>query len=165
MKKLIKFLIIHLSRNDWHKERIEKQQKRILYIFIVLFFSTAFNYDFYNEGVMIGGTISLNLTTFLIEIFLFGIFTFVSYLYNESYISVMYKYKEKISNNKTVICAYPDDEFEKIVYDIDIDEFGTAHIHHNDNRIYRLNDWKIFKFVNVKESRKLKLKKLMNNID
>lgn len=175
MKKvdLIKYIgipIAYISRRDWNKEKVYKFQKYFIYIFTPIFLLTSFNYDFRIDGAIFGTTISLNVLFSIINFSLIGIVSSFLYLYKSYFGITLDRYYNKMMDNEQVACAYKDSRFGKNAYKIFKGDDGVSwrrnyrdrHILLSDEDRYYFDDWRTFKFVGMKESRKLKLQKLMN---
>lgn len=172
MEKIFKHIIIYLSRRNYSDYKIKLYHKRFLYIFSILFILTAFNYNFSLDGAIFGVIISLNIYIMITEAFLFLIPTSAFMLYYKYLNKTIYKYKDDLIKNKKIICAYKDNIFENKIYDVITTGYGNlmingnhAHIHLQTGEFYYFNDYKIFKFVNVKKNRKLKLEQLKKIMD
>ena len=170
MKKLIynciKYLVIFFSRRDID---IKKYQKKILFSFIAVFVITALDFSFNVTGSIVGLSVSVsNITLLFIEIVSFGLLTYIFYLYYLWFDSIKYKYLIELFCNKQIHCAYGDDRFDSNFHTIETNKNGYGisnhHIHLSTGEIYRFDDSRAFKFVAVKDSRKLKLKKLKDII-
>jgi hypothetical protein len=90
-------------------------------------------------------------------------------LYNYYYFDVLSKYREKlIQQNELITCAYFDDKFGNSKYRIEqgqhsyYNKYSTFIPYGDDDKIYHLDDFRVFKFVGMKDNRKLKLERLMN---
>lgn len=160
-------LVTYLSRRDIDITKIKHYNKIFLYSFSVLFLLTAFSYNFNIEGAIFGVKVSLNGIVCLIETIIFGIVTFLTYSYYRNYSSYINIYKKKLLDaHNEITCAYGDKLFGNKVYKIDIDNkfYSDYHIVVANGAKYKLNDHRIFKFVSVKNSRKLKLKNLQDSL-
>lgn len=159
--------VIHLTRKDIVPEKINKYSKHVLTISGIIFILTSFSYNFSLDGALFGVKIYVNVIPALFEILFISLFTFVLYRYNSKFDYFIEVYRTSIKNLNQVICAFEDCKIDKKVYDIKQDN-NAGWLGRNDYYIevqygrYYFNDYRVFKFVDVKNSRKLKLKKLMS---
>jgi len=171
IKNLFSKLIIYLSRKNHSKDNIKQYQKKFLYIFLPILIISTFRLSTNIEGAILGIKISANLTFFIINFFIMSIMTLAFYLYIEYFEEIRESYlKTLFKNHKQIICAYSDKNFGDKVYEIKQDYkkyLSSYHNYHEHPYIHTINgdvynffDWRAFKFVGIKESRKLKLKHL-----
>lgn len=168
---------IYFARRDIIPETVNKYCRYILIIFTVIFLLTALSYDFSSDGVMFGVTISLKFIISIIEMFLLGVFIYVIYLYNTKFDSFIEQYSKSLSlDDLTYIsCVFSDSAFKKTTYKI-LNNEGTGYYFRNKyieiesqnypdkKERYYFNDYRIFKFVDIKNGRKLKLENLSKNV-
>ena len=166
MKKILTNLVIYISRRNKTLDDIKKYQKKFILIFLPIFLLTAFSYDTSIEGAIFGVQISANIIFLIIDFLIIGAVTLLFYLYSENFEGIRQKYIDNLlMNHEQIICAYYDKSFGDTVYKIE-SEFDTyyrtnrKHVHTISGNIYYFNDWRVFKFVGVRESRKLKLEQL-----
>jgi len=167
-KFLIKPVILFLSRRDWSLEKIRKLQKKILIGFSIFFTITVLRFEFGFNNPNFSVSVSADIPFLIIEMVLFTLYTMYLYYYFKYFDKVKEYYLfSLLSDHKQVVCAYHDKDIENKVYKIEkivvSGIFGTtAHIHIRGDEHYYFDDWRAFKFVGVKESRKLKLQQLKN---
>jgi len=173
MKKILfEPVILFLSRRGWSLEKIRKYQKNFLVGISIFFAITVLRFDIGFNDPNVWVSISTYIPLLIVEMILFTVFTFYVYYYFQYFDDVKKQYTlSLLSNHKQIVCAYPDDIFDNRIYKI---EKGTEvnnylggsltteviHIHIRGDETYQFDDWRVFKFVGVKESRKLKLQQL-----
>lgn len=150
------------------KKQYKYLERFIVAATVILFFLTSFSYHFFSEGPLFGVKISVNIIPAIIEIVMFGILTYLFLYYQKNFNYFILQYKHELLYFKEVTCAYDDDTFGKKTYTIVEQEWNEEphiHVRFNDDKgfKYYFNDYRIFKFVDVKNSRKMKLEKLMSN--
>ena len=157
-----------MSRKNKTLDDIRKYQKYFIIIFLPLFLLTAFKYNTSVQGSMFGVQISANIPLLIIGFIILSIATLFFFLYSENYNNIRNIYtNDLLRNHKQIVCAYSDISFGETVYEIeeDVDPFYRAkrkHVHTLTGEVYYFDDWRSFKFVGIKESRKLKLEHLKN---
>lgn len=153
-----------MSRKNYSIYDIKKYQNKFIHIFIPIFIITTFRVDFSVDGAIFGMVLSTSPSFLIINFLILGIVTLIFFLYAESHESVRINYSEQLVKSHTqVVCAYPDDSFGDKVYEVDKSNMRPyGHIHLANGNIYTFSDWRTFKFVGVRESRKLKLEHLRN---
>jgi len=167
VKELIGKLIIYLSRKNYSQDKIKHSQKKFLYVFLPIFIVTTFRFNFIEGGI----SVSANVTFLIINLFILSLLTLIFYLSVSYFTEVRVNYLSKLFKyHDQVVCAYSDTDFGDTVYKIEknshISSYGTnVHIHTISGKLYQFDDWRSFKFVGIKESRKLKLERLKTIID
>lgn len=170
IKKFIGKLIIYLSRKNYSDDKIKHYQKKFLYYFLPIFIFTTFRYNTFTEN-SIGFEIYANIFFLIINLFILSLSTLTFYLYIKYFEEIRIEYLNKLfKEHNQVVCAYSDEVFGDRVYKIEEESYkpyygSRTHIHMTNGNIYSFDDWRSFKFVGIKESRKRKLDHLKSVID
>jgi len=166
---LLSKLVIYLSRKNFSQDKVKLYQKKFLYFFLPIFIITTFRLNTSVEGSMLGFEIYASIPFLIINFLILSVSTLIFYLYVEFFNEILINYlKNLFSNHKQVVCAYSDDSFGDKVYEIEQSKYhptnyrggSNIHIHTITGDIYQFDDWRSFKFVGIRESRKLKLEHL-----
>lgn len=169
IKELIGKLIIYLSRKNYSQDKIKQFHKIFLYAFLPIFIITTFRVNPIENPIENGFSISANATFVIINLFILSLVTLIFYLYVQYFEEIRIEYLNKLfKDHNQVVCAYSDEVFDDSIYKIDkstIYYSSRIHIHMTNGNIYSFDDWRSFKFVGIKESRKRKLDHLKSIID
>jgi len=166
IKNLLSKFIIYLSRKNLSKDKVKIFQKKFLYFFLPIFIITTFRLNTNIDNSTLGFEIYANIPFLIVNFFILVMNTLIFYLYDQyfdetriNYLRILFK------NHKQIVCAYFDSNFGDKVYEIETSNYyshSNTHIHTTTGDVYKFDDWRAFKFVGIKESRKLKLEHLKN---
>ena len=164
MKNLFYKITIYLSRKDYSPNTIKKFQKKFIYIFLIYFFLTTFRFDF-SSYMFLDGVLYANSFFLIFNLFILSMFTLFTIFYTDKWEQHRDKYLRKLlREHKEIVCSYKDNFLDNNVHEVKGSSLYRGiyyyHIHLTTGEIYRFDDYRSFKFVGVKESRRIKLKRL-----
>ena len=164
IKKLITKLVICLSRRNYSIDKIKHYQQKFIYWFLPILIVTTFKVDVADSLI-----ISARVYFLIINLVILGLLTLIFYLYVEYFEEIRKNYLYPLlKDHKQIVCAYSDKNFGNTIYEIEYcydswsNSHNNPHIHTITGDVYNFDDWRSFKFVGMKESRKLKLERLKN---
>ena len=177
MKRIFRHIILIYTRKEVGKSKfynkIRKFQLYSLYTFIFFLIFIGFNWTLTLLGSNISISAKLNSSIFWSLIMFFNILNFTSIYFSKFYLTFRNQYEKDLMKEDYVMVGFKDNtlELNKVYIVLDYNNYkfnltGNNYFLGNmliDGDLTRIiEDDKIFKFISMKQNRKLKLEKLKN---